>query len=165
MATADALLPQRADGIAPGAALSVAVHVGLIAALTLGVGWRMSAPEVVSAELWSALPQVAAPRAEEPPVPAPAPKPLPPPPAPLPREAAPPAVPDAKIAIEREKKAREEKEKAEADAKKKREADEKKREQAAKAAEAAAQKAEEARREKLREEQLKRMLGDRKSVV
>jgi hypothetical protein len=40
LTTADSLLPQRPGGMAPGAALSVAVHVGLIAALTLGVGWR-----------------------------------------------------------------------------------------------------------------------------
>jgi colicin import membrane protein len=151
--TADALLPQRPGGLGPGAALSLVVHVGLVVALTLGVGWRMHAPEVVSAELWAALPQVAAPRVEEPPAPVPAPR--PPPPAP----AVAPAVPDAKIAIERDRKAREEKDKAEAAEKKKREAEDKKRELAARLAEQQAQKAEQARLDKLREDQMKRMLG------
>jgi colicin import membrane protein len=146
VATADALLPQRPGGLAPGAALSVVVHAGLVVALTLGVGWRMRAPEVVSAELWSALPQVAAPRAEEPPAPEPAPRPQPP------KTAAAPAVPDAQIAIERERKAREEKEKAE-------QAEKKKREQAAKLAQQEALKAEQSRLDKLRDDQMKRMLG------
>lgn len=150
----DALLPRPPGGLAPGAALALLVHGGLIAVLALGVNWRTASPEVVSAELWAAVPQVAAPRAEEPPALTPAPAP-PPKPAPAPAEAAP---TEAQIAIERAERRRIEREKkdeavkaakakADADlaAEKKREADEKK--------------AEEARLAKAREDQLKRMMG------
>lgn len=165
MAGDTALLPQPTGGLAPGAALALLVHVGLVVALTIGVNWRMKQADTVSAELWAALPQVAAPRLEEPPTPTPAPPPPRPEPPP-PKAATPPAVNEAQIAIERERKAREEREKEreraeaekkkrEAEADKKREADEKKkREQAEKA-----EKADQERREKLREEQLKRMQG------
>lgn len=158
---ADALLPQPPGGTAPGAALSVAVHVGLVAALALSVNWRMRETEVVAAELWSSVPQVAAPRAEAP-VPTPAP-PLPPPPPPAPAPAPVPAPPppapaqrEADIATERaEKKAREDKEREAAERlKKQREAEEQKQRQ-----QAEAKKAEAERAEKLREEQMKRMLG------
>ncbi len=156
----DALLPQPPGGNGPGAALSLAVHVGLIAALAFGVGWRMQAPETVSAELWSSIPQVAAPRVEEPPAPTPAPP--PPPPAAPPKEATPPA-PDPKIAIERERRAREEKEKAERaaeEAKKKKAAEEAKKLEAEEKKKAEdKKKAEQAKAEKLREEQMQRMLG------
>ncbi len=164
----DALLPQPPGGNGTGAALSLAVHVGLIAALAFGVGWRMKAPEAVSAELWSSIPQMAAPRAEEPPAPTPAPPPPPPPP-PV-KEATPPA-PDPKIAIERERRAREEKERAEraaeeakkkkaAEEAKKAEAEEKKKAQAEEKKKAEERKkAEQAKLDKLREEQMQRMLG------
>ena len=54
----DALLPQRPGGHAPGAVMAVLVHLGLIAALTLGVDWRVrekqggdaSVPVVISAD-------------------------------------------------------------------------------------------------------------------
>jgi colicin import membrane protein len=153
--------------MAPGAALSLAVHAGLIAALTLGVGWRVQAPEVVSAELWSTLPQVAAPKAEAPPPPpAPAPAPAPPPPKPAPAPA-PPQPTEAQIATERaEKLKREEKERAEAEALKKRqqrEADDRKQREAEekkqREEQVKAEKAEKARLEKLREDQMKRLLG------
>lgn len=95
----DALLPRAPGGQAPGAALSLFVHLGLVAALTVSVDWRAKTPEVFSAELWSSVPQSAAPA--EVAVPAPPPVPLPaPPPAPVPRtEASPEPKPD--IAIER----------------------------------------------------------------
>ncbi|MFY9511666.1 MAG: protein TolA, partial [Rubrivivax sp.] len=73
----DALLPRPPGGMAPGAALALLVHGALVGALALGVNWRMNAPEAISAELWAAVPQIAAPRAEEP-LPAPAPAPPPP---------------------------------------------------------------------------------------
>lgn len=152
------LLPQPPGGTAPGAALAVAVHVGLVAALALGVSWRMNTPEAVSAELWAALPQVAAPRVEEPPAPVPAPQPPPPPP----KAETPPQVNEAQIAIERERKAREEREKererAEAE-KKKREAEQKKREAEDKRKQAEAEKREQARLDQLREEQIRRLQG------
>ena len=109
-------------GVALG--LALLAHGLLIAALTYGVHWRNTPPTPMAAELWTAVPQAAAPRAVEPaPVPAPlaAPTPTPPdiqPPAPvptptptpaprpvpaLPRPAAPP-LPDAQIAIEQARK-------------------------------------------------------------
>jgi len=76
--------------------LALVVHGLLVAALTWGVGWQRDAPPVMfEAEIWSRLPQAAAPRAVEPPPPppaAPAPKPQPvakpaPPPPPGPSQA------------------------------------------------------------------------------
>lgn len=101
--------------------LALIAHGLLVAALTWGVSWKPDATEVaVEAELWSRLPQEAAPRLVEPP---PAPPPPPPPepkpvkPAPEPPRPAPPPpapAPDrAEIALEAKKKA-EEKRKAEA---------------------------------------------------
>jgi colicin import membrane protein len=112
--SADALRPQPPGGMGRGALLALAVHGLLLLALALGVSWRSRTPPTFAAELWSATPQAAAPRAaESAPVPAPPPPP-PPPPTPTPRVAAPaPAPPpavDAQIAMD---KARQEKEKAE----------------------------------------------------
>lgn len=92
---AGSLLPQPPGGNGPGAALALVVHLGLVAALTTGVDWRNHPPEVVSAELWAAVPEAAAPRpAPVPPPPAPAPAPPPPPsPAPVPAPAPAPAPP------------------------------------------------------------------------
>ena len=118
----DALLPRPPGGLAPGAALALLVHGLLIAALTAGVDWRSSPTEAVSAELWAAVPQSAAPRAAEAPTPtpvAPVAK-VEPPPAPLPVPAQPakpaikaePAAPDAQIAIERARREATERERA-----------------------------------------------------
>ena len=86
--------------------LAIMAHVLLVAALTWGINWKSSTPAVtVEAELWSAVPQQAAPKLIEPP-PAP-----PVPPAPMVKVV--PAVPDASIALEREKQ-RQKKEKLEA---------------------------------------------------
>ena len=75
---AESLLPRAPGGLAPGAALALLVHAGLIAALSLGVDWRSREPEVISAELWAAVPQMAAPP-EAAPVPTPEPVVQPPP--------------------------------------------------------------------------------------
>ena len=113
--THDALLPRPPGGTAQGAALSVLVHGGLVAALAWGVAWRAPPPVTVSAELWAAVPQEAAPPAEQPPPPAPTPAPPPPPPpppAPSPAPAPPPAPPrEADIALEkaRQQKAQQDK--------------------------------------------------------
>ena len=155
----DALLPRPPEGLARGAGLSLLVHAGLIAALTLGVGWHMRAPEVVSAELWSSVPQVAAPKLEE--APAPTPAPPPPPPAPVVKDTSPPPN-EAQIATERaERKKRDEAEQREkAEQQKKREADEKKqRDLEDRKKQQEAQKADQAKLDKLRAEQMKRMLG------
>lgn len=165
----DALLPRPPAGMAPGAALALLVHGGLVAALALGVHWRVTAPEVVSAELWAAVPMVAAPRAEEPPAPEPTPAPPPKPvpaPTPAPKPAPAEATPtEAQIAIERRRVEREKKAQAEADAAKPKPkpavdpAIEKKREADAKKRELDEQKAEEVRLAKAREDQIKRMMG------
>ncbi|MDQ6679392.1 MAG: cell envelope integrity protein TolA [Pseudomonadota bacterium] len=102
----DAMRPRPADGLGKGALLAILVHLLLIAVLAFGVNWHAHEPEGVVAELWSAVPQVAAPRAVTPPpapTPAPAPKPTPAPekqaaPRPAPE---PPRLADAQIAIEK----------------------------------------------------------------
>ena len=106
--THDTLLPRPPGGLAPGAALALLAHAGLLLALTYATDWRTQPPTVVSAELWAAVPQVAAP----PPVPAPtpAPEPTPPPPPPVPAKVVPAPKPepqpqrDADIATERAEK-------------------------------------------------------------
>ena len=106
--------PPRDKGSLRAFALALLVHVLLIAALTWGVNWKRS-DEAASfeAELWSGATQPAAPRRSEvpptPPAPAPAPVPAPPAPPPPPVSRAPevtetPPLPDADIALEREKK-------------------------------------------------------------
>jgi colicin import membrane protein len=110
----DTLLPRPPGGLAPGALLALLVHGALIAALTLSVQWRSQPADVVSAELWAAVPQNAAPRAEapaptpQPPTPAPPP---PPPPAPAPAKVAPPPA-DAQIATEKARREKEQREQA-----------------------------------------------------
>ncbi len=59
-----------------GLAFALLAHGLLIAALTYGLNWHSGATPAFEAELWSAVPQVAAPREEAPPEPEPeAPKP------------------------------------------------------------------------------------------
>ncbi len=169
------LLPPPAGGLLRGAALALLAHALLFVALTSAVQWRTSPPEAVTAELWSAVPQVAAPRAVE------APAPPTPPPSPAPPKVEPktePAPPDPQIAIakaEKEKAERQQRERAlqekERQAKKEREAEAlkreqadaaaaaKKREQQLKAEQLAKQKADDDRLAKLREDNLKRMMG------
>ena len=180
----DALLPQPPGGNGPGAALALLVHLGLVFALTTVVDWRARTPETVSAELWVAVPQLAAP-----PPPVPQVTPPPPPPAPAPRAEAPPPR-EADIALEkaRERKAEQERQRAEEAAKaaeterkrllaqqkadeKKKQLEEDRRKQEAdrkKAAEAQKQqreretqeaKAEEARAAQQREANLRRIMG------
>ena len=106
----DPLRPQKPGGMGRGTAIAIGVHVVLIGALAFGVNWRASEPEGMVAELWSATPQAAAPRAvEPPPPPPPAPAPAPEPPKPKVEE---PPKPDPQIAIEQERKEREAREKA-----------------------------------------------------
>ena len=152
--------PQQPAGMGRGALMALVVHIGLLVAVAFGVSWRSSEPAGASAELWAAVPQVAAPAAIEPP---PLPKPLPKVEV-KPAEAPPPPKPDtrdADIAIE----------KAKAAEKEKRERDEREKElklEREKAAKLERDKAEKEQREaaaeaervaKLREENLKRMLG------
>ena len=155
--THDALLPRAPGGNGAGAALAVVVHLGLLAALTSSIDWRSQSADVVSAELWASVPQVAAPKPEEV-APQPTPAPPPPAPAPAPRVEAPPPAPDIaieqqrrKLEADKKKAAAEEQQRVEAENKKKTEAERKKREQETKL--------EEQRLAEQREAQLRRMMG------
>ncbi|MDQ6627513.1 MAG: cell envelope integrity protein TolA [Pseudomonadota bacterium] len=116
----DAFAPQQPPGMRSGLVLALIAHALLVAALAWSVAWKTSQPEGIVAELWSALPQIAAPRPApplprpEPPVPKPAPEPRPTPRA---AEPTPTPLPDAQIAIERaarEKRLREDAERLDA---------------------------------------------------
>lgn len=162
----DALIPRNPDGLGRGLLMALAVHALLVIAIAFGVSWRSSNPAGVEAELWAAVPQIAAPKPvePEPTPPQPVKKPEPPPPPP---KAETPRQDDAQIAIEKAKREEERKRKeeqlrreeelkrqkeeqqrklAEAEKLKKEQAEQKRRE----AAEAAAA-------EKRREEQLQRL--------
>ena len=108
MNTAHALSHQRLEfappptpGIVRAMGLAIIAHMLLVAALTWGVRWKRDAVIVTAeAELWSAVPQAAAPKLVEAPSPPPAPEPV--------AKAAPPPVvapklPDADIVLERDK--------------------------------------------------------------
>jgi colicin import membrane protein len=178
----DALLPRPPGGNLPGALLALAAHAMLALALTVSVNWRSQpTTDVVAAELWASVPQVAAPPAPTAPAPAPAP-PTPPPPTPAPTpKPEPKAVPptpaptpkptaraepqpkEADIATERaeRRKAEADKQKredlAEAE-RKKAEADKKKREDEARQAREAAA-AQDKRLAEQREANLRRIMG------
>ncbi|WP_341902915.1 cell envelope integrity protein TolA [Polaromonas sp. YR568] len=94
--------PPRADGALRSFGLALVVHALLIAALTWGLNWKRSNPDIAfEAELWSSTPQEAAPPVvEAPPPPPPPPEVIPP----QPQVAPPPPTPDAEIALEQEKK-------------------------------------------------------------
>ncbi len=145
------LAPPRAGRWLGPMGLALGVHAVLIIALTWGVNWKHDDPTATfEAEIWSRLPQQAAPRAvEPPPPPEPEPKPAPPPPpapAPAPPPPAPPAPNEAQIALEQAKK-KAEAEKRERDAAARKASEAKKAEEAKKAAEkrAAEKKAAEAK--------------------
>ncbi len=174
----DQFLPQPPGGLRRGAALALLAHAAMLAALTLVVQWRSSQPQVVSAELWSALPQAAAPPAPPPaPEPRPAPSPSPAPPAPPPPR---PAVqqPEAQIAIEQARKRqaedaqrlqREQREKAERERSEKERAEKAAKEESARRQRAEREREEKRERERLqaeekrlaeaRKQQLERMMG------
>jgi colicin import membrane protein len=162
----DALLPRAPGGTGAGAALAVLVHAGLLVALTTSIDWRSQPQEVVAAELWASVPQIAAPA----PAPAPEPAPPAPPPAPTLRTQAPEREADIAIEQQKKRKAEEQRKKAEAEAERERErtetlnkkkerekaeADKKKREQEARDAAA-----EEKRLAEQREANLRRMMGE-----
>ena len=156
----DSLLPRAPGGQGPGAAVSLMVHAGLIAALTTSVDWRSQTPEVFSAELWASVPQAAAPAPVEA-APVPVRRVAPPPPAPAP-------APEVDIAIERDRKLkadakqRDLDDRKKADAERKRLADDKKQaddERKLAEQQALEAKADDERLAKQREENLKRMMG------
>ena len=164
----DRFAPQQPPGMRSGLALAILAHVLLIVALTFGVNWKASEPEGVVAELWSSVPQTAAPRAAAPePKPAPVeakppPKPepvvpakpepvVPPKPPPVVKpEPAPPPRADAQIAIERAARERARKEEAE-------------RVEAARQAEL--KKREDAKREEAKRAEAKRLEAEKKQLA
>ncbi len=158
----DAFAPQRPPGMRSGLMLALGVHVLLILALSWSVNWKTSEPEGVVAELWSALPQIAAPRVSVPEPRPPVvvePRPTPTPPRPEPVA---PARQDAQIAIERAEAAkkaeaakREETRRAEAEKERQRLADE----QAEKKKLAEKARQDEARQAAIREANLKKMMA------
>ena len=161
--------PQR--GTLRALILALIAHVLLIAALTWGVRWKSeSDDDAVEAELWSATPQVAAPRIATPtpaPAPTPAPPPPPPPPAPAPKPPEPVATPKTPdIALEREKKLREAKEQKERELEQQRQQEKKRQEMAAaqekKDKELEAKKREEAERQKEQQKEQQKLAEQKK---
>jgi len=142
----DALRPRTPGGMGPGLLLALLVHGGLVVALAFGVHWRASEPEGITAELWAAVPQLAAPKAVEP---EPAPQPKPEPPKPVVKEE---PQPDAQIAIEKKKREQLEQKKKDDEArlaeKRKQDAEDKRKQQL-----------QEQKLAELREQNLKRMMG------
>lgn len=110
----DPFMPRAPKVRGRAIALAVVAHALLILGLMFSVNWGSEEPATVAAELWSATPQAAAPRAIEPPPPEvkqaePVVKPTPKPPEPVvaakpPTPAPTPALPDPQIAIEKAKK-------------------------------------------------------------
>ncbi len=151
----DQFAPPRPPGRMRAIALAVLAHAALIGALTWGVNWKSSSDQpAVEAELWSAVPQQAAPRAvEPPPPPAPAPTPAPepapappPPPPPRPEQA---DTREADIALQQQKKRLEE--------------EKKKREQLLEREKRERERKEEERRERLEQEKKERLLAQQKA--
>ncbi len=141
----DAWKPEQPGGFGVGAFFALIAHAVLVAVLAIGVNWHSSTPDAaLSAELWSAVPEVAAPKPVEPP---PQPKPEPTPPKPAPKPEPDPRIEqqrrDAQIAVE----------KAEREKKRRAEEEEKERAEKLKAEKLAAEKA---REEKLRDEKAKK---------
>jgi colicin import membrane protein len=105
--------PPRAPGLIRALILAVLAHAALLAVLTAGISWKREAPQVTAeAELWSAIPQQAAPPAPVEPPPEVAKVETKPEPHPEPQQpvAKPVTAPDPAIAIAKEK-ARKKKEK------------------------------------------------------
>lgn len=162
----EVLRPPSSDSPRTGLAMSVLAHALLVAGLTLGVQWHSNdEPDGVEAELWSAVPQLAAPRAEPPPEPqpeaSPPPPPAPPPPEPMRKAPAPPPPPtaaerEAEIATERAEKLKREKERQEAEDQRARE----RRQQAEKDKKAQAEKE---RQERAKAEQEARQKAEQKA--
>ncbi|MCZ8292274.1 MAG: cell envelope integrity protein TolA [Hylemonella sp.] len=155
--------PAPRQGLLRAYGLALLIHGLLLAALTWGVNWRRSDTSLsVEAELWSAVPQQAAPPLVEP---EPAPEPAPPPPPPKVEE---PRQSEADIAQAREKErqakekleqARLEKEKLAREKERERQEREKKLAEEKKKKELEAKRKEEAEAKQRRDENLKRMAG------
>jgi colicin import membrane protein len=113
--------PPAPEGRQRSLLIAIAAHAGLFMALALATHWKTQ-PQIVQAEaeLWSATPEAAAPRLQEPPpAPQPEPEPLKPEPKPEPKAKAAPPPPapdpeverrDAQIALEKKKQLEKKKE-------------------------------------------------------
>ncbi len=155
--------PAPRQGLLRAYGLALLIHGLLLAALTWGVNWRRSDTSLsVEAELWSAVPQLAAPPLVEP---EPTPEPAPPPPPPKVEE---PRQSEADIALvrEKERQAKEkleqerlEKEKLAREKERERQEREKKLAEEKKKKELEAKRKEEAEAKQRRDEVLKRMAG------
>jgi len=154
-----------------GLAFALIAHGLLVLALSLGVAWHTSTPQAFEAELWSAVPQAAAPKAvEPPPEPEPEVKREPNPPQPTAEELQ--AHADAEIAIAKAKEEKKRKELAEQQkllekkreedrkaAEDKKKLDQQKQEKLDKLKAEKAIKDADAKREALRQDYIKRMQG------
>ncbi|MEO8526316.1 MAG: cell envelope integrity protein TolA [Caldimonas sp.] len=161
----DAFAPQRPPGMAPGLMLALVAHALLILALAWSVNWKTSEPEGVVAELWSSVPQFAAPRVSPPEPRPPVVEPRPAPPVPRPEPVTPPRE-DAQIAIERAQAAkkaeaakREEARRAEAERERDRERQRLADEQAEKKKLVEKARQDEAKQAAIREANLRRMMS------
>ena len=171
----DQFAPPRPPARVRAIALAVLAHVLLVVALTWGVNWKTSTDQpAVQAELWAAVPQQAAPRAEPEPQPEPTPTPTPPPePVPVPTPAPPPPPPprqaepdtrEADLAIEREKK-RNEKEKKERQQQLEREKRERERKEEERRAQEKERLQKEKEKEKQREKERQKRLEKQKQLA
>ncbi len=112
--TRDPFIPRQPPGLRLGLLLALLAHALLIVGLAFSVDWHSTEPSSVEAELWSSVPQQAAPRAvaspPSPPPPSPAvrqaetPTPTPTP-RPQPARPAPPPPVDPQIAVEKARQA------------------------------------------------------------
>jgi len=158
--TTATLRPPEAQGLGRGLVFALIAHGLLVLALSAGLHWRNDAEPAFEAELWSSVPQVAAPREEAPPEPEPE--------APKPdlkaqqqqqraAEEAAEQQREAEIAIAKEKKRKEQQAREEAA--------QLERDKAAREAQEKAEKAEKAAKEKAaKEEQERKKLKDEKTV-
>ncbi|MFT3856131.1 MAG: cell envelope integrity protein TolA [Aquabacterium sp.] len=99
------LRPRDADGWVPGTAMAFGVHLMLVAALALGVRWKIDNPQVIEAEMWSEIPRAMAPADVPPPPPVEVQKPQERAPDPKEEEAEPPkeTIPDLVVAAKPKK--------------------------------------------------------------
>ncbi|MDR7267485.1 colicin import membrane protein [Pelomonas saccharophila] len=113
--TSATLRPPEVAGMGRGLSLALVAHGLLILALSYGLNWHSDSSPAFEAELWSSVPQVAAPREEAPPEPEPeAPKPDTRAQQRAAEEAAAEQQREAEIAIAKEKKRKQEKAREEA---------------------------------------------------
>jgi colicin import membrane protein len=136
--------------------LAILAHVLLMIALTWGINWNRDPENVAAeAELWSTVPQQAAPKVvQAPPLPTPAPPPPPPPVAKVEPPPAPPVTKAPDIALEREKKRRELAERKQEELERQQKLEARKKQEELKRQEVAEQKAEEEEKKKKKAEEL-----------